>query len=75
MTLGKGFLMPALCHRVTAGSAELQETGAGLSGKPETPPLQWSVCFGPEITEPKIPEPAGPRMAWTQWSFPWYIRL
>lgn len=47
MSLGKGFLMSAVCHRVTAGFAELQGIGAGLSGKPETPLLQWSkgVCF------------------------------
>lgn len=47
---GKGLLTSAVCHRVTAGFAELQGISAGLSGKPETPLLQLSkgVCFGPD---------------------------
>lgn len=40
--------MSAVSHRVTAGFAELQGIGAGVSGKPETPLPQGSegVCFG-----------------------------
>ena len=50
MSLGKGFLVSAVCHGVTAGFAELQGISAGLSGKPETALLLRSkgVCSGPD---------------------------
>ena len=32
------------------------------------------VLMGCEVREPQLLKPARPKMAWTQWSFPWYRR-